>query len=398
MDNTFDRQVTLAWKEWAADIGGELCKLSKGQHTSVAQTDNDDTPSCGNPRILFTVTGAKRLRATIKEINLSAAPERRSAQIAYLDELGWRRLNNGTHILEQSIREPRRMAALAGHALRNVWEVMHPAFLNDEMDAPEEPAPSMTPSTADDASELLDPDRLLQVVAEFLSASSGIEVEPSIHRTVPLPDTDGIDSWLQPTIRGVGVECLARLGLIGSPAAIGDIILEYGEQCRDVSLFVDDGYLCAALPIHCPSFQAANFRESLRLWHHFLLFDAKAIRGRIAAAASCAHPTDTAPIPKLLQHITDQCAHDDTYAAPQVAADCELNELLILTFLRTCDRLIVETTERAMNALLVDGDNDEGQRINAEVDGWVLVSTVLRQALRITVMKNREDRKNGVVR
>ena len=32
------------------------------------------------------------------------------------------------------------------------------------------------------------------------------------------------------------------------------------------------------------------------------------------------------------------------------------------------------------------------------VDGWVLVSMVLRQALRITVMKNREDRKNGVVR
>ena len=100
MDNTFDRQVTLAWKEWAADFGGELCKLSKGQHTSVAQTDNDDTPSCGNPRILFTVTGAKRLRATIKEINLSAAPERRSAQIAYLDELGWRRLNNGTRSLD----------------------------------------------------------------------------------------------------------------------------------------------------------------------------------------------------------------------------------------------------------------------------------------------------------
>ncbi|MGV9709926.1 TY-Chap domain-containing protein [Gordonia sp. NPDC003424] len=143
----FDVVVTAAWTDFTLDLTRRLTHLDPGDQFDIAQSPEFPGP---HGRIRFSVTGAGRRRATIAESDLHTSPDCLAEQSEFLQQAGWRRLRNRTLICEVGVRRSADLAGSSVHALRGVWDVVHPAFLADAtIDMPVEPLIDIDPPASD---------------------------------------------------------------------------------------------------------------------------------------------------------------------------------------------------------------------------------------------------------
>ncbi|MFW0793220.1 hypothetical protein AAFP30_05360 [Gordonia sp. CPCC 205515] len=142
-DMSFDALVESAWSAFTGDLVMQLNALDVGDGFDVRQSPEFPGPhGC----IRFSVTRARRWRATIDAADLHTSPDCHEEQADWLVHTGWRRLRNHTFIREVAASRCNELADAAVHALRGVWDPVDPAFLahaTDEM--PIEPVIEIDP-------------------------------------------------------------------------------------------------------------------------------------------------------------------------------------------------------------------------------------------------------------
>ncbi|ROZ85491.1 hypothetical protein [Gordonia sp. OPL2] len=154
-DLDVDAMIDDAWLAFTADLGRRLAAMDIGDEVEVAQSR--EFPEGPHGVIRFVVTPSGRVRAMIDSSDLHTTPEYHREQAGDLLHGGWRQSGGTAFVHEVGRTGIPLLATVAVRALRDIWEVIHPAFLEIATDAmPAEPVievdttPVEAPTDADE--------------------------------------------------------------------------------------------------------------------------------------------------------------------------------------------------------------------------------------------------------
>ncbi len=265
----FDAQMQRAWDEYELGLAVRLYVLGRDDTLTVSAV-SADVPDGPHPRVVFTVTGAGRVRATISDADLSADPDGYAEQIDGMAEIGWRHLANGTHIVEAGKRNLEKVAFIVTRAFLGLWHITHPAFLDDADEPPAEPSP-------DSKSLPFTPAAVLPVILDYLAGLTGLEDCTVEDDRITLPSVYGTRSWISLSKHGPWLECAANLGSAPDNTMLGQIIAAHALRWPYVTLLVAQDSVFAVRSIDAADLSPDNFVHGLGSWHKFLAHGAPAI-------------------------------------------------------------------------------------------------------------------------
>ncbi|GAB91751.1 TY-Chap domain-containing protein [Gordonia rhizosphera] len=278
-DTGFDESVRAAWRAFDERLAARLATLAGDEFVEVSEAENT-----GRPLLIFTVTGAGRIRCTIGDGALTSfwPPEQATvahAQQAALTRLGWRTLRSGKLIRDVGKRSIGDLLASAVDALQEVWEVMHPSFLHvhdpfgPEAKRATKPRPkdivitlkgSPTPGVIPDNA-----DHLLDMVRETLAATSGRNVE-IVDRKIRFEDVNRLETKLLISPHAMRLEFCTIVGH-GTPdmALLGAVIAEHSSRWPDISIVVTKDHVFAVRALECTTFYPTNLLTAMKAWQEF---------------------------------------------------------------------------------------------------------------------------------
>lgn len=345
----FDDHIDAAWRTYRIALGDALAGLTDDTTLRIAL--------CGDSAPLFTatLTGARRIRIQVDSSTLAGEADR-TAVVEQLQTHGWRTLRDGTTIAEAGRRHADHLAGLAVAALRDLWNVVDPAFLNpldsagDGVSAgvghrPPEPTfeVAAVPTCTED---------LLRRTRSAIEQTTGllVDVDPVDH-TIGLP-TNPVPSSIQASAVGVAIEfCAVLTTPVPDSGAAGRYLTTNARRWPGVAFVLESGRVHAILRVDCAVFHHANVHAALNHWSAFLRESAGEID------RMCSHPAlperdgshDPASPPGLdavLDLIRDN-VHPDGHT---VAAVCGFGRDTVLRYIRYCaqqaNRCLVEERTR----------------------------------------------------
>lgn len=128
-DLDVDTLIDHAWLTFTADLGRRLAAMDIGDVVEVAQSRRFPEGPHGVIRFAVTING--RFRAMIDSTDLHTTAEYHREQADQLLRGGWRLPDGATFVHEVGRTGIPLLATVAVRALRDIWEVIHPAFLED---------------------------------------------------------------------------------------------------------------------------------------------------------------------------------------------------------------------------------------------------------------------------
>ncbi|NDK92065.1 hypothetical protein GYA93_21190 [Gordonia desulfuricans] len=380
--NDFDSIVDTAWRNFRASLADQLFMFTDRSFTWVAQ--NPEIPDGPHGHLDFEFTRANRLRMTLNPTTLHPDAECYLEQVEMLTELGWRQLRNEKFILERGRRHVDELAAIAVATLRQVWEVLHPAFLTSPL--LESPAPwtepplnvGVIPGNAD---------QLRALIVTALSEATGTAVELDDDGDVPLP-THPCRSWLQITPDAPRIELFAQLtDRIPDPAAAATYLAAQPTSFNAVRLSLRQGAVFAQMVLDARVFHDRVLTAAMVEWFDFMESDAAEIITTIEGAG--ADPTadacatgDCAPeeeVPAGLLAVLELAPMSGTVTPEDVAHVCDHDREAMLDYLHRCEEQAVEWGRNAAREI----DADEAAACRHERRVWEVTAELLRDALRL---------------
>ncbi|KQS00764.1 hypothetical protein ASG12_07860 [Williamsia sp. Leaf354] len=378
-----DDAVAAAWRSFRFDLADRLAQLERGETVTVAQS-TVEFPEGPHGVIRFSVTGARRVRATVVTSDLHTTEECRLEQIAVLRELGWRQLRGGTVVLESGRRGVDALATAVESTLRRVWEVLHPTFLADSTISapPSEPEISIGVVPMDQA-------HLQHLVLAAIERITGTEVDVDADGDIWVPGVIG--SWIRadadsPTV--VMVSCL--VDRVADPDTAARHIASRANTAGGVTLLLVDDRVIATMTLGATVFHEHNLASALSAWLDFLADGGVAIRAALSDHRHAQPDTnaqfeaDPDRLPEALMALI-QLDQDGPLTPSEVAQICGHHRGDILEFIRLCE---IEEISWRTNAERADesGDAEEAAACRHEQHAWAATVTVLRQALRLVVL------------
>lgn len=383
---SFDDQVEYAWHRYATTFGRLLSAMKFGDVRTLIHSAFD-LPGGPRGRITFTLTRARRLRATIDATDLHTSAELREAQISGLVAEGWRLLRNGTLIVEAGQRQAPRIATMGCQAMLTVWDVVHPSFLTRHQMSPHEifDSPFWPPDEDEDTVLVTGAEQLFQLIKSYASPEQILRLNGLYSLTLPL--MAGFESQLEigATSIGPSVEFRARVVPLANPRALGNVIYHVGRDWPTISLYIEDARLHAVRVVDCAAFHPENLRAGIRDWRDFLTVGAPRIIDLLDSEQTT--PVgDEGDIPPLLQEIYDNRAADSPTKGVAAYFDGDVD--LILDYQRRCKHQVVEWMERAADAAERQASGDF-KHLRAVSTSWAMTDFSLNLALQRTILMRR---------
>jgi hypothetical protein len=329
----FDDHVDTAWRTYRIALGDVLAGLTDDTTLRIAL--------CGDSAPLFTgtLTGARRIRLRVHNSALPDSPDRTTV-VEQLQTHGWRTLRDGTTIAEAGRRHADHLAGLAVAALRGLWDVVDPAFL-DSLDPAGDgvsagighhsPEPTFEVAAIPTGTE-----DLLRRTRSAIEQTTGllVDVDPVDH-TIGLP-TNPIPSSIQASAVGVAIEfCAVLTTPVPDSGAAGRYLTTNARRWPGVAFALESGRVHAILRVDCAVFHHANVHAALNHWSSFLRESAAEIDRMCSHPALPEHdgPYDPASPPGLdavLDLIRDNVRPD----GHTVAAVCGFGRDTVLRYIR----------------------------------------------------------------
>ncbi|GAA3710949.1 TY-Chap domain-containing protein [Gordonia hankookensis] len=371
----FDDELEVAWRRYRIDLADRVAGLPPGDELVVSAIPVDGG-SDAHPLMTCSLTGSRRYRCRVHATEL-ADDDRRPAQARLLQDLGMRSLRrpDGDFVVDTGKRQVDRLSAIAVAALREVWEVVHPAFLRPPSDEaiPGEPAIEL-------ATLAYDSTQLLGLVVEALQELVGVPVQVDRHGEIPLP-TDPVKSWLRPIHDVAAIECYTILTDQVSGSGAAEFVAANGRRWPGICLSIEDGRVHASHRIECSAFHPANLTAGLEIWDSFIHEAATEIGLRCSSARPRPSPTGSDEMPAGLDGVLALVDERSEPDGMTIAALCRYDETTILGYLRHCaqqsNRCRVD--EKACRQI---GDADEAEHRAEEAREWRHVIRCLGTALR----------------
>lgn len=366
---TFDDFVESAWVDYRVELAVRLTMLAEvGETFTVDRTQ--DIPEGPSGAIAFTRTADGDLRATISETDLHHTIEYQLTHARTLSGMGWHRPlsdETGTLVYEVRAGEADHLAATAVQVLREVLEVVHPAYVDDKP-APVEPE-------IDTAILAVEHDQLRQLVIEALEDMRNESVDLDADGDYPLPTS--IPSWLRVLRDSPSVRFFALLtDTIGNPAHAAEYLAHTAAKWPYVSLVLDDSGVYALLTHQLWMFHPKNLAAALATWADFLKQDAPEI------IAAVAEPADE-PLPDALQAILQLEADGPELTTTEIAQICQWDGSATLEYIAVCD-----TRQAASAAAAEKADGEDADRLRGEAHEWDDAARRLRLALRLMLLSD----------
>ncbi len=367
----FDDFVESAWAEFRDDLATRLSTLADdGVRFTVDQ--GDEIPEGSHGTIEFTRTDDGDIRATISESDLRPTPDYADEHIRLLRSMGWHRsadVTASTLIFEVAPSDVGSLAQTAVQALREVWEVVHPAYIDDR------PAP--TESIVETAVLALGHEQLLELVVRALEEMRNEPVELDADADYPLPTP--IPSWLRVLRDSPSVRFFALItDEIANPARAADYVARNAAKWPYVSLILDDSGVHAMLTQHLWMFHPKNLAAALATWVDFLRKDAPRIAEDLAEL-------DDEPLPEAIMAMMQLEADGAELTPAEVAQVCRHDSSAILAYLRVCEEQYLAWEASAEDAEST-GSSDEAEACRSEEESWRRTARQLRQALRLILL------------
>lgn len=376
-DFTVDSNIDDSWRRFQHHVGDRLSGLEPASTLTIQQ--DPDIPEGPHGRLTFTVTGANRLRCTIRDSDLHPTEEYFTEHLQMLDELGWRRLRNGTHIYEVGRRRVDELAHVAVATLRRVWEVVHPAFLDHSPSARAEPQIEV-------AVQPHDIDHLRALLVSSLEDLTGCEIRTDADGDIALP-TKPVSSWLSPRSDSPRLEFFARLaGDIADTRHAADIVAAQPTMGSAVRLHLLNDEVFATLTLECAVYHPHNLSASLAEWFSFLADCAPKIIEQITQTEPVRAETDER-LPDALQTLLELDPDGRSLSAREVAKICRYSQADILSYIHTCEEQYLTWRRSAVDAAAA-ADSAEADACRHEADAWRATTHNLRAALRVVVLSD----------
>ncbi|MXP21320.1 hypothetical protein GIY30_08130 [Gordonia sp. HNM0687] len=379
-DFDFDGSVDDAWRAFRNDLADRAAQLRIGDEHHLEQTQG--FPDGPHGTLTFTLTRAHRIRCTAHVVDLHTTPDILAEQLDALTAAGWRLLRDGRLIIEVNRRQVDRLAQVAVDALREIWEVVHPAFL--EGDAP--PAPEATIAVG---AYPVSREHLLRLIVGALEDIAGRRITLDADGDVPLP-TGSLPSWLRVLTEEPTIEFVTTLvDDVPDAAAAAQFVATESVRWPGITLVLHQTSLMAFQSVPMTAFHRENLVSAVG---HWLQFTAESAPGIITAIAGTAR--DTAPhgdaLPDPLQTLIVLDEDGSGLDAHQVATICRHDQSAILGYIRTSQEQYLEWMKSAAEADLAD-DADEAAACRREEQAWRTTTEKLRAALRLVVLRGDGD-------
>lgn len=371
----FDDDLEAAWRRYRIDLADHLAGLPAGEELVVSAIPVDGN-SAAHPLMTCSLTASRRYRCRVHAPTL-ADDERRPARMRVLRDLGMRSLRGagGDLVVDTGKRQVDVISAIVATALREVWDVVHPAFLQASSDetVPDEPAIELA-TLAHDSTQLL------SLVIDALEGLTGVRVHVDRHGEIPLP-TDPVKSWLRAIHDVAAIECYTILSDHVSASGAADFVATNGRRWPGICLSVEDGRVHASHRIECSAFHPANLTAGLEIWDSFIRDSATEIALRCSRARPRPVLAESGEMPAGLDGVLDLVDDRSEPDGMTIAALCRYDETTILGYLRHCAQRSnrCRADEKASRQL---GDPDAAERRAEEAREWRHVIRCLGTALR----------------
>ncbi|MEP9393147.1 hypothetical protein ABLE94_12940 [Gordonia sp. VNK1] len=387
----FDGTIGTAWTEYRAKLADRLTQLAPG--ASLLAEQNHSIPEGAHGVVEFTVTDDDRICATINSGDLHSHPETQTEQIWGLGVLGWTRTGDNHFRSAVGRDDVDDLAARVIATFREVWDVVHPAFLDDPHTAPREWAREVV-TIAHNHSELR------AMVHAALESMSGYPVVVDPDGDIPMP-TGETSSWLRvltdrPTVEFFGT-------VVDSAPDLGrayEFIATSTLPFTGIKLIMHDRCMVAVLTVEVSAFSRQNLAAGIAQWLNFMDFGRAQIQ---AALADDTIPADTASLtggsgfadtdgtlldadlPETLIRLIELDSDECPLEPEQVAAICDDDAAAILEYLGIAEEQYAIWAHAADRAA-IDRDGSQEGECRAEWEAWADTARQLRAALRVIAL------------
>ncbi|MBN0973432.1 MULTISPECIES: hypothetical protein [unclassified Gordonia (in: high G+C Gram-positive bacteria)] len=376
-DFTVDSNIDDAWRTFALHVGDRLSHLEPGETLTIQQ--DPAIPEGPHGAMRFSVTGSRRLRCTIEDTDLHPTPEYFAEHLDLLAALGWRRLRNGTHIFEVGRRRVDQLAHTTVLTLRQVWEVVHPAFLDHSPAARPEPQIEV-------AVQPFDADHLRALLVGSLEDLTGCRIQTDADGDIALP-TKPVSSWLSPRSDAPRFEFFARLaGDITDRRRAADIVAAQPTMGSAVRVHLLEDEVFATLTVECAVFHPHNLSSALAEWFTFLADCAPSVIAKVGEDAPLTARND-GRFPDALQTLLELDPDGRSLSAREVAKICRYSQADILSYINTSEEQHLTWRRSAVDAAAAS-DPAEADACRHEAEAWKATTHNLRAALRVVVLSD----------
>ncbi|WAC57562.1 TY-Chap domain-containing protein [Gordonia sp. SL306] len=377
-DFDFDATVDGAWRAFRADLADRLAGMAIGNSHTVAQSEFPEGP---HGVIAFTVTRAQRVRATVDAGDLHTTPEYLREQLDAMVRAGWRLLRDGRLIYEVGQRRVDKLAQVAVDMLRDIWEVVHPAFLEHSGPTPREAtiAVGTIPET-----QL----QLGRLVVEALENMAGRRIVVDDDGDIPLP-TGRTPSWLRVLADEATVEFFGTVvDVVPNGSTAAEFVATEAPRWPGITLVLHQKTLMAFQTIEMTAFHRENLTAGLGRWLQFMHDEAPQIISAITGAETPEPPrtAESDLLPDPLQTLIVLDEDGTSLDAHEVAEICRHDQSAILRYIRTSQEQYLEWSSSAALADAAD-DADEAAACRHEEQAWRATTDQLRAALRIVALR-----------
>ncbi|MDV7355966.1 hypothetical protein R4282_23500 [Rhodococcus oxybenzonivorans] len=403
-ENIFDREIDDAWTQFqdrltryvrAMQDDDELVLVSRYDSTDDGLTE---TAAC----VRFFAWAGDTVRCEVPS-NLFLHPARQLSEEDHdrLIELGWNRPDavadvdegNGSasFYLDADRTEATRLATMTIAVFREIWDLMHPSFLQaitrGRQDVPPLDLPDETPARQRNGSGLRE---LVDTAVESMLGQA------------PEKDGDGdILVWVgdMPTYVRVldddaRVEVFARVvHSISDRTRAAEALADLNRQWSDIKFLLIVDNVVAVMRIDGSPFAAEHLLSVFRTFEHLVDTADEAFAERLGGTlnTTATSPTGTDEhgsheLPAALMTLI-HLDSDSGLDADDVAEICGRDRDTILEFLRLCSDQEVEWRHNA--ELARENDSEEADMCESEAQSWAKTSDSLRAALRVVVLPHR---------
>lgn len=378
----FDTSVEGAWRTFRGELADRIVGLEPGDEFVVEQSPEIAEGTRGI--LTFTATRSHRLRCTVHARDLGPGTVNFGRRAQAMTTVGWRALLDGRLIYEVARRRVDELAQVAVAALREIWEVVHPAFLAQPEPAPVEPVVSIgvVPESRD---------HLLRLVVGTLEEIAGGTIVLDEDGDIPLP-TGELRSWLHVMADDPAIEFFGTLvDEVPDVAAAAEFIAAEAVGWTGIKLVLHQSTVMVFLTVEMRAFCRENLVSALARWLGFMNDAAPDIVAAINGAdAPEPTSTDDDQLPDELQTLIVLDEDGQSLDAHDVATICRFDRSAILRYFRTTQEQYLEWMKSA-RAADAAGDPEEAAACRHEEEVWRVTARKLQDALRIVALPDDGD-------
>lgn len=377
----FDASVSDGWATFRDELSTRLTGLPTDDSVQVTAPSSELDGTV--PTATFTITSDDKVRCHISPTIPGQCRELSDDELSLLMALEWDSICEQECVVERSRDEVELVVLAATTAIQELWQVLHPSFLQTADEQPAEPVAyrGFQPSGQSQLQNLVD---------AALERMTGHAPHKDDDGDITFAVNDET-SWLSVDANDPVIELFTNVAVeVRDSAAASAAIMDFSRKWPDIKFVLIDSYVRVSIRMDATVFTDAVLRSTLIKWFEFLTDGSADVASVVADAHPKVEETDEG-LPAGLMCLL-QLDDDDVgpLTTREIAAVCNFDRDSILRYIKVSQQQRFSWRSSISDALERD-DDEEAAACEHEEKAWAATTKSLRAALRFVVLSGRLD-------